>query len=128
MSDTGSRFEVFPRGADAEASIAEAQSEVVGSTSSVGRRVHDGRDRDDGNALLPRAPASRKGLGIAATGEGSRRIEVSLHLAGLGVGNHQLELDVAQRAVEQPEAVVEGVAVEGLGHQLEVALVEEPEV
>src|SRR5687768_16782480 len=55
-------------------------------------------------------------------------IFINLRGAGLGVLDRDPHLDVGQAGGEDPEAVVEGAAVHDLEEDLDVALVEEPEV
>ena len=60
--------------------------------------------------------------------EACRRIEVALRRAGLGVGDRERVLDVRECAVVDPMVPVVAAAVDQLEDQLDVGVVEEPEV
>ena len=86
----------------------------------------EGRGRLRGRA--GRAPAAAsEGIGVAATAELAEGVAVGLDGSGHGVGDLDLVLDVRQRAVEDPEPVVDRAPVQHLDHQLDVLRVEEPE-
>jgi hypothetical protein len=62
-------------------------------------------------------PSERFRVGDA--GEGPGRVVVGPHLAGRGVRDGDVVLDVGEGAVEDPEAAVDGAAVEDLYRELE---------
>src|SRR5436305_2104433 len=76
--------------------------------------------------MLSSSPGSER-AGIGDAREVAAGVLVHLDGAGLGVGDGQRVLDGGQRAVEEPELLVDGAAVEDLGHHLDVRRVEEPE-